>query len=115
VINSMERMYRPEQHNCKKTTCCVNADTDKCANCVVGNEVEGWLMYDHFAGLQSVGATIDGIHYPVISGWFMSKQHGLVSKGNYLGTDGEEVYVPGCGSYFKVVLPTDRKIEVFPV
>jgi|WetSurSiteA1Bulk_404760.scaffolds.fasta_scaffold23317_3 hypothetical protein len=61
--------------------------------------------------LRPVGAIVDGVLYETLAGWCWSEKHGVVSRGNYLGSDGDAVWIDGI-KYYKVVLPTDRQIKV---
>jgi hypothetical protein len=117
MINSYERFYPNlapvADVTCSKTKSCFNAGTELCSKCLLLNKDDNWLMFDNYNCLKPVGAVIDGRIYPVLHGWFLSKEHGLVSRGTYLGTDGERVTVGG-SRYFKVILPDSRSIEILP-
>jgi hypothetical protein len=70
---------------------------------------------DFYTPLKVVGAVIDGVPYPVLTGFMWSNVFGLLSRHTYLGMNGPLVYVPVCGPYHQVILPEDREIEVYPI
>jgi hypothetical protein len=104
---------RAEQEvDCTNRDHCFN-NVSKCGDCIK-NKTLGLrvLAPDFYSPLKTVGAEVEGYTYPLLSGWLWSNAFGLLSKGTYIGWDGELVYVPECGPYHQVVLPQDKKINL---
>lgn len=118
MINCSDRFYVQERHpvgaeiDCPTREHCFN-NISKCGQCIHNRKLGlDTLSPDFYSPLKSVGAEVYGHVYPVLSGWVWSNAFGLLSKGTYIGYDGEVVHVPMCGPYFRVVLPRDRKINL---